>query len=227
MSTKHAKNFIALLAIVFSPIFCCAQEDPNAILEQIRTSQAQLDRPLSGQLRPEDGDPIPLELRLKGDEKEFRFQNPPETLVLQLRDESSILTDQAAGGKQIVSGAKMIQPVRGTDITYEDLSLRFLYWRNAKYEGEQRVKGITCSIILVQPAARISPYGSVRIWVAKDRGAMLRAEAFDWKGRLVKRFEVVSGQRIEGKTIFRQIRIERVDPETGKTASRTYLELNA
>ena len=227
MSIKHAKNFIALLAIVFSPIFCCAQEDPNAILEQIRTSQAQLDRPLSGQLRPEDGDPIPLELRLKGDEKEFRFQNPPETLVLQLRDESSILTDQAAGGKQIVSGAKMIQPVRGTDITYEDLSLRFLYWRNAKYEGEQRVKGITCSIILVQPAARTSSYGSVRIWVAKDRGAMLRAEAFDWKGKLVKRFEVVSGQRIEGKTVFKQIRIERVDPETGKTASRTYLEVNA
>jgi hypothetical protein len=227
MSIKHAKNFIALLAIVFSPIFCCAQEDPNAILEQIRTSQAQLDRPLSGQLRPEDSDPIPLELRLKGDEKEFRFQNPPETLVLQLRDESSILTDQAAGGKQIVSGAKMNQPVRGTDITYEDLSLRFLYWRNAKYEGEQRVKGITCSIILVQPAARTSSYGSVRIWVAKDRGAMLRAEAFDWKGKLVKRFEVVSGQRIEGKTVFKQIRIERVDPETGKTASRTYLEVNA
>jgi hypothetical protein len=226
MSTKHAKNFIALLAIVFSPIFCRAQEDPNAILEQIRTSQAQLDRPLSGQLRPEDGDPIPLELRLKGDEQEFRFQNPPETLVLQLRDESSVLSDQTAGGKQIVSGAKMNQPVRGTDITYEDLSLRFLYWKNAKYEGEQRVKGITCSIILVQPASRISPYGSVRIWVAKDRGAMLRAEAFDWKGKPVKRFEVVSGQRIEGKTVFKQIRIERVDPETGKTASRTYLELN-
>src|SRR5215831_16533967 len=217
MSIKHAKTFIPLLAIVFSPIFCCAQEDPNAILEQIRTSQAQLDRPLSGQLRPEDGDPIPLELRLKGDEEEFRFQNPPETLVLQLRDESSVLTDQTAGGKHIVSGTKMNQPVRGTDITYEDLSLRFLYWKNAKYEGEQRVKGVTCSIILVQPAARISPYGSVRIWVAKDRGAMLRAEAFDWKGKLVKRFEVVSGQRIEGKTVFKQIRIERVDPETGKT----------
>ena len=56
---------------------------------------------------------------------------------------------------------------------------------------------------------------------------MLRAEAFDWKGQLVKRCEVVSGQRIEGKNVFKQIRIERVDPETGKTASRTYLEVNA
>jgi hypothetical protein len=227
MSMKHAKKFIALLALSWSPVFCEAQQDPNAILEQIRSSQAQLDRPLSGQLRPEVGDPIPLELRLKGDEEEFRFQNPPETLVLQLRDESSVLTDQTATGKQVVSGSKMNQPVRGTDITYEDLSLRFLYWKNAKYEGEQRVKGLTCSIILVQPAGRISLYGSVRIWVAKDRGAMLRAEAFDWKGKLVKRFEVVSGQRIEGKTVFKQIRIERIDPETGKTASRTYLEVNA
>jgi hypothetical protein len=37
---------------------------------------------------------------------------------------------------------------------------------------------------------------------------------------------VISGQQIEGRTIFKQIRIERLDPQSGKVVSRTYLELD-
>jgi Outer membrane lipoprotein-sorting protein len=116
--------------------------------------------------------------------------------------------------------------VRGTDITYEDLSLRFIYWKNASDEGEQRVRAITCSIVLVQPSTRNTEYGSVRLWIAKDRGALIKAEGYNWQGKPIKRFEVISGQQIEGRTIFKQIRIERLDPQSGKVVSRTYLELD-
>jgi hypothetical protein len=225
---KQAKKLIgiALLACSLIPNPGSAQEDANAILDQIRSAQAQINRTLSGRLRPENGDPIPFQLQLKGPEFDYKFTNPTEIIRLQLTDNGSVLTDEKSTGQQTLSGSRLSQPVRGTDITYEDLSLRFIYWKNAKYEGEQRVRTITCSIVLVQPSAHNTDYGSVRLWIAKDRGALIKAEAFNWQGKVIKRFEVISGQQIEGKMIFKQIRIERLDPQTGKVVSRTYLELD-
>jgi hypothetical protein len=193
----------------------------------MRSAQAQIARTLSGRLRPENGDAIPFQLQLKGPEFDYKFVNPPETIKLQLTDTGSVLTDQKTAAERVLTGSKLSESVRGTDITYEDLSLRFIYWKNAKFEGEQRVRTITCSIVLVQPSVRNSEYGSVRLWIAKDRGALIKAEGYNWQGKAIKRFEVISGQQIEGKTIFKQIRIERLDPENGKVVSRTYLELDA
>jgi Outer membrane lipoprotein-sorting protein len=225
---RQAKNFIfgALFLCCLIPQLGWAQEDANAILDEIRSAQAHISQPLTGRLRPENGDPIPFQLQLEGTEFEYKFTNPPETIRLRLTDTGSVLTDQTTTGKQVLSGAKLSAPVRGTDVTYEDLSLRFIYWKDAKYEGEERVRAITCSIVLVQPSSRNTDYSSVRLWIAKDRGALIKAEGFNWQGKAVKRFEVISGQQIEGKTIFKQIRIERLDPQNGKVISRTYLELD-
>ena len=55
----------------------------------------------------------------------------------------------------------------------------------------------------------------------------MKAEGFNSQGKVVKRFEVIYGQQIEGKTILKQIRIERLDPQKGKVISRTYLELDS
>ena len=225
---KQAKKFILLVLLFWFGEFAgaLAQEDPNAILDQIRLSQARINKPLTGRLRPEDGASIPLQLQLKGSEIDYQFSNPPETLKLQLTDSGSILSGADAAGRQDLSGSKLQEPVRGTDITYEDLSLRFIYWKNAKLNGEQRVRAITCSIVDVQPPSRNTAYSTVRLWIAKDRGALIKAEGFDWQGKLAKRFEIISGQRVEEKTIFKQIRIERINASTGKVVSRTYLELD-
>jgi hypothetical protein len=225
---KQAKKFILLVLLFWFGEFAgaLAQEDPNAILDQIRLSQARINKPLTGRLRPEDGTSIPLQLQLKGSEIDYQFSNPPETLKLQLTDSGSILSDADAAGRQDLSGSKLQEPVRGTDITYEDLSLRFIYWKNAKLNGEQRVRAITCSIVDVRPPSRNTAYSTVRLWIAKDRGALIKAEGFDWQGKLAKRFEIISGQRVEEKAIFKQIRIERINAETGRVVSRTYLELD-
>jgi hypothetical protein len=225
---KQAKKLFGaalLLSIVLTGL-APAQDDPNKILDEIRFAQAQIGRPLSGRLRPENGDPVPFQLQLKGTEFIYTFSNPPETIRLQLSDNGAVLTDQKSSGQQQISGSKLTEQVRGTDITYEDLSLRFIYWRNAKFEGEQSVRTITCSVVLVQTDNRSSEYGTVRLWIAKDRGALIKAEGYNWQGKPVKRFEVISGQQIEGKTIFKQIRIEKLDPQSGKVLSRTYLELD-
>jgi hypothetical protein len=93
---KQAKKIVGIALLICSLVaqLGSAQEDPNAILDQIRSAQAQIDRTLSGRLRPENGDPIPFQLQLKGPEFDYKFSNPTETIKLQLTDSGSVLTDE-------------------------------------------------------------------------------------------------------------------------------------
>ena len=52
----------------------------------------------------------------------------------------------------------------------------------------------------------------MNLWVDKESGALLQAEAYDWQGKLIKRFEVISGQKLEGKWYLKQMRIESARP---------------
>src|ERR1700683_2929577 len=106
---KQAKKLIgiALLGCALIPLRSTAQEDANAILDQIRSAQAQINQPLSGRLRPENGDPIPFQLQLKGPEFDYKFTNPPETIKLQMTDSGSVLTDEKSAGQQILAGSRL------------------------------------------------------------------------------------------------------------------------
>jgi hypothetical protein len=46
-----------------------------------------------------------------------------------------------------------------------------------------------------------------------------------WNGKLVRRFQVVSVQKIEGRYFLKSMRIEALAPESGKTQALTYLEI--
>ena len=220
---KFALAFLSVLMI--SQPAARADEQAAEILNGIRL--ADISRELDGRLRKQDGTIIPFRLRAGGDELIFSFTNPTEVLKLTLNDNGSNLTLQTGDRERTISGIKLNDSVRGTDITYQDLALRFLYWKNSRIEGEQTVRTFSCWMILLQQNNPNIAYASVRVWVAKQSGAMLRAEAFDAQSRLVKRFEVISGQKIEGKWFLKQMRIERYDPATGNLASRTYLEITS
>jgi outer membrane lipoprotein-sorting protein len=201
-----------------------ADEQAAQILNGIRL--ADISQELDGRLRKQDGTIVPFRLRAGGNELIFSFTNPTEVLRLTLNDDGSNLTLQAGDRERAISGARLNESVRGTDITYQDLALRFLYWKNSRIEGEQNVRTFPCWMILLQQNNPNLAYASVRVWVAKQSGALLRAEAYDAQSRLVKKFEVISGQKIEGKWFLKQMRIERYDPATGGLASRTYLEIS-
>jgi hypothetical protein len=220
---KLVLAFLAVLMI--SQPAARADEQAAEILSGIRL--ADISRELDGRLRKQDGTIIPFRLRAGGDELIFSFTDPTEVLKLTLNDSGSNLTLQTGDRERSISGTRLNDSVRGTDITYQDLALRFLYWKNSRIEGEQTVRTFSCWMILLQQNNPNIAYASVRVWVAKQSGAMLRAEAFDAQSRLVKKFEVISGQKIEGKWFLKQMRIERYDPATGNLASRTYLEITS
>ena len=116
-------------------------------------------------------------------------------------------------------------PCAGAGITYEDLSLKFLYWKNPKLLGEETIRSRKAWKMELQAASASSQYGVARLWIDQESGALLRIEGYNRDGKLLRRFEVISAQKIDGQWMLKQMRVETLDPETRKILNRTYLEV--
>jgi hypothetical protein len=223
---KQAAKLLAALALILSAPAEAADSTPSAkeILATARWQQARQQVDLQGQLRS-DATVVPFRITQTGPLIKYSFANPPEALQLRLGENDSRLEFLSGAGAEKITPAQFDRKVRGTSITYEDLALKFLYWPNARVVGEEPVRSRRCWKIELQPPSRESQYSNITLWVDKNTGALMEMEGYDWDGRLVKRFEVVSAQKIDGRWFLKQMRIEEIQPTTHKVQSRTYLEI--
>ena len=220
------KKIVASFLLVTSVVAFSAAAPPTAkeILESVRLQQAQQQIELEGQLR-EDEKVIPFRLSQKGPVIRYSFSNPDEALQLRLGDNDSRLEEVTREGVEKISPAQFDKKVRGTGVTYEDLALKFLYWPNARIGGENSIRTRNCWKVELKAPSRQSQYSNIYLWVDKEGGALMRMDGFDWSGQLAKRFEVISGQKIEGRWFLKQMRIEEFVAGTTKVRTRTYLEI--
>jgi hypothetical protein len=202
------------------------QSVPEAqeILANVRLRQAQQQIDLRGQLR-QDTMIVPFHLVQDGPIVRYIFTDPDETLQLRLGANSSRLDDINRRGSAKISSGRLDDAVRGTAISYEDLGLKFLYWPNARVVGADNIRTRNCWRMQLLAPANDSQYSSILLWVDKDSGALMRMEGYDRDGRMVKRFEVVSAQKIEGRWFLKQMRVEAIDPRSHRVTARTYLEI--
>jgi hypothetical protein len=201
-----------------------ADPDAQSILKNARMAQTDQQRTLEGHLRVQStGQIIPFTLVLAGDTIRYQFKD--DTIILRLGANGSQLMEAAHGDLRRVSPARYDAPVEGTDITYEDISLKFLYWSKAAVEGSETVDALNCWKLHLEPGGQPSAYAVVLLWVSKGSGNFLEGEGYDNAGKLVKRFKVVSGQRDgEGGWMLKKMRIETL--AAGKDESVTYLEID-
>jgi hypothetical protein len=203
-----------------------AEPPPSAkeILASVRLQQAQQQVDLQGQLR-ENEKVIPFRLTQTGPVIRYTFSSPDEALQLRLGENDSRLEEVTRGGVEKITPAQFDHKVRGTGVSYEDLALKFLYWQNARVTGDDTIRTRNCWKLELRAPSRQSQYSNVSLWVDKSGGALMRMESYDWNGQLARRFEVVSAQKIEGRWFLKQMRIEEIQPGTGKVQARTYLEI--
>jgi hypothetical protein len=211
---------IAMIALSANAAAPSAKE----ILTSVRLQQAQQQIDLQGQLR-ENEKVIPFRLTQTGPLIRYTFSNPDEALQLRLGENDSRLEEVTRSGVEKITPAQFDHKVRGTGVTYEDLALKFLYWQSVRVTGEDTIRTRNCWKLELKAPSRQSQYSNVFLWVDKSGGALMRMEGYDWNGQLAKRFEVVSAQKIEGRWFLKQMRIEEIQPGTGKVQARTYLEI--
>jgi hypothetical protein len=208
-----------------------AQEAENAQVAKevqwlLRNSYSLHHHALGGNLRTEDGLKIPFELTLQENMVRFKFQNPIQIVHLDIEEGGAELREVVTGSNQPVPAERYAELIRGTDICYEDLAMRFLHWPNPELLGEESIKTRATWKLRIYNPGKLGPYHAVEVWVDKDSGGMLQLRAYNFDGKMVKEFKVVSGQKIDGAWVLKQMRIESFEPGETIPYTRTYLEID-
>jgi hypothetical protein len=201
-----------------------ATTDAESILREARLTPTLRPAVLEATIRDEDAR-TPIRIGLKDGVISYLFQGQDRELLLRLGGESTILSERIGRRTVPVTGSRLHDPVGGTGLSYQDLSLGFLYWPRPELKGEEAVRTRPCWKIDLQAPAGETIYGVARVWIDKQSGALLRIEGYDKQGRLLRRFEIVSAQKANGVWMLKQMRIEGFEPGKERAVSRHYLEV--
>ncbi|MEZ5302141.1 MAG: outer membrane lipoprotein-sorting protein [Verrucomicrobiales bacterium] len=171
---------------------------------------------------------VPFSLALAPGSIQFQFAEPAQSILINLAHDGYSLREGAPGAEKPVKADRMKEFIRNTDVRFEDIAFRFLYWKNPVLLGEgERIKlQETWKLRLTNPD-EIGPYGVVLLWVDQNSGAMLKLEGYDRKGRLTKKYEVSKVQKSsQNEWMLEEMKVETIDPNTGDTVgSPTYMEV--
>ena len=80
--------------------------------------------------------------------------------------------------------AKHQAPILGTDVTWSDLTLDYLWWDDFSFDAEkdgESVHGQTCAVVVMKKDDR-----AVRVWIDRKTGALMQAEEMR-DGKAVRR----------------------------------------
>src|SRR6476659_8980493 len=220
------RHSVFVICLLLASACLAAEPAPSAkdILDSVRMVESRQQIDLQGQLRQDDT-VIPFRLMQNGPLIRYTFTDPDETLELRLGENSSRLEFVGDAGTEKVGTSKLQEKIRGTIAPYGDLAFKFLYWPTARVLGEENVRTRKCWKLQLRAPSRESPYSNLLLWVDKASGALMRIEGYDWDAKLIKRFEVVSAQKIEGRWFLKQMRVEQFEPGTNHVEARAYLEI--
>src|SRR5260221_11477 len=126
---RHSSFVICYSALAISfalTLSLRGQSAPSAkdILASVRMMESRQQIDLQGQLR-QDNIVVPFRLVQNGPLIRYSFANPDEVLQLRLGENSSRLDLVTGEGTEQFAASKLKQKIRGTSVTYEDLSVKW------------------------------------------------------------------------------------------------------
>tara|TARA_R110002096_G_scaffold371455_10_gene564887 strand:- start:25 stop:738 length:714 start_codon:yes stop_codon:yes gene_type:complete len=232
----QSRIFLVFVALLVGAPLALAQKEtpfgkpvdqlsPDEILRLVRLSYTLHDHDFDARLRKEF-EIIPFKLSLKPNYIRFRFDDPAQAVHLDTSGEQLILREVVEGSNAPVALARYGEFIRGTDLTYEDLAMRFLYWPNPKViDKMELVKARpTWKLKLDNPDQR-GPYGHVIVWIDKASGGLIKMEGYDRaeKPGLLKDFDVTHGKKMQDVWIADVIRVRSY--LNGDKQGTTWLEI--
>ncbi len=207
-------------------------DDILAAMREMAVNQGEKD--VAGSIR-KGRTKIPFSLSSRGDTIVYQYKQGDswQRFDVRMRSKEAELCLVKPGNKaEVMAPANYAQPIAGTDVSYEDLSMRFLYWKGGRVlenTADSRVKGQACYIVEVpNPNPKIGQYAWVRIWVDKENGTAWQIDGYGADGKLKKRFSITSVQRLsDGSWFFKQMKLEVRNPQNpDRTISLNYLEMD-
>jgi len=235
-------KFIVLLLLSLSVSFSSAraQEAPSfagkpidqltadEVLKLVRYSYTLYDREFYGVLRMGFAKKVDFRMALKPDSIQFYFNDPSQAIIMDNRSDSFALYEGVGGAEPTpVEPSQYGKSIRGTDVTYDDLSMRFLYWPNARLVGFDKIKARECWKVRVRNPDRRGAYATVDVWIDKGTGGMLKMIGYNAQGRAIRRFEVLHGKKFGDIWMIDEMRIETINPSNGQVKSSTRMRIKS
>lgn len=226
----------AVMGIFVSAPLSAQNAAPKAddLLRQVRQGvTAESNKDMKGQIRKRNLK-VPFSMSLRGDLIVFQYlvNNQWQRFDLQFKNSALDIRIQQSGKMVKLSEKSSADSIGGTDVSYDDLSMRFLYWTKGKIlpqDSNSVVKGRTCWVVEVRnPSASTGQYAWMRIWIGQEDGALWQIDGYDRKGALIKRFILNSITKLkDGSWFFKQMKLEVRDPNTGRVVSTSYIEMDS
>lgn len=224
------------VALLSSLSFAQAEEAPSAdaLLQAMREmTVSQGSRDVVGTIR-KNKTKIPFSLSARGETIVFQYKEGEawKRFDVRIRERSADLLLVEGKDARVMPPAHYSRAIAGTDVCYEDLSLRFLYWRGGKVlqnTADSRIKGRDCYIVEIpNPQPSVGQFAWVRLWVDKENGTTWQIDGYGPDGKLRKRFSITSVQKLsDGSWFFKQMKLEVRNPQNpNRTIALDYLEMD-
>jgi hypothetical protein len=123
---------------------------------------------------------------------------------------------------KILSRAELDAPFAGSDFWLSDLGLEFFHWPEQRVPKWEMKRSFGCKALESRnPNATPDNYARVLSWIHDESGALIQAEAYDARGKLLKEFRPTAVQKVNGRHELKEMEIENV-----RTGSVTRLEFD-
>ncbi len=217
----NIQKFILLLMLSSGLLSAQNAEEIMASVRQAAGLQNEID--LHGTLK-KGGKKVPLSLFMRGKEIHFKISEGKDSFALRLGPQRQELFDTTGGKARAFPDQKIIQAIGGTDVSYEDLALKFLYWPNPKIAGEDKIKLQDCWRIHVVNPERTGRYREISVWVSKKERALMRVIGYGPKPArsALKQFEVLDIMKRNGVWTAKKLKVSSFKPN-GRANGVTYI----
>lgn len=111
--------------------------------------------------------------------------------------------------------------VLGTDLSWFDVGVDFVWWRNPTLAGTDRLKGRTCDLLDVTPPSPTPACAKARLWIDRDQKVVMQAVQLDAKGHERRRLWIRATRKVQGRWVFKDLEVE-----TAGTGHRTRLHFD-
>ena len=236
-------KLIHLLTYLFALIPLTAQEvvpqsensnQASKILSQVRYAYPQKTLNFRGEIRPRriGFKMIPLNLSFNSQLIKFEFfkennskKEIDETISLDFSDDKINVVRSFESLSKEIKNDDLSDSIRGTDISYDDIVMRFLDWPDPVLLKIEKAKGGKAWKIRCANPNKTQLYSIVDVWVSQRSGAIVRMNAYNQKRRIVKSFEVDSIQQIKGDWFVETMIVRTYPDDANSKPTSSFLKL--
>ncbi len=167
----------------------------------------------------------PITLFLRGKDIQFALNGGVERFHLRLNEDNQQLRELIGGKSRPFPDEKIIAPIGNSDVSYEDLALKFLYWNNPRIVGSEKLEGQDCWRLHVANPEKAGRYREVSVWVTKKHRALMRVVGYGPrpKAAAIKQFEITKVMNVNGVYTVRTMKVMSFDKDN-RANGITYLE---